>query len=104
MQCKLYYLYILTSYNRSVLYTGITNDLERRIIEHYQCEKTSFTKNYQAYFLVYYERSKYINNIIAREKEIKGWKRDKKQNLIKESNPNWDFLNKELLGEWPPTV
>jgi putative endonuclease len=84
---KLYYLYIVTNYNKTVLYTGITNNLEQRIIEHYTGQPNRFTTEYKAYYLLYYESSKYINNIIAREKEIKGWLREKKENLISSFNP-----------------
>jgi len=101
---KLYYVYILTNFHKTVLYTGMTNDLEQRIVEHYLNRGTtsSFTSKYNVYYLLYYESSKYINNIIAREKEIKGWRRNKKEELINRFNPEWKFLNTELFGQWPP--
>ncbi len=99
---KPYYLYIVTNYNKTVLYTGITNNLEKRIIEHYIGKPNSFTTKYNVYYLLYYESSRYINNTIAREKEIKGWTREKKENLITGFNPEWKFLNEELFGKWPP--
>ena len=100
----LYSVYILTNKIKTVLYTGVTNNLEQRIIEHYidRIEKKNFTGKYNCYFLVYYEEFKYVNDAIAREKEIKGWSRAKKSALISGFNPNWEFLNEELLGEWPP--
>ena len=99
-----YYVYILTNYNKTVLYTGMTNDLEQRIIEHYleRGNQKSFAGKYHAFYLLFYECSNYINNIIAREKEIKGWRRSKKEGLINAFNPEWKFLNKELFGKWPP--
>ena len=99
---KSYYLYIVTNYNKTVLYTGITNNLEQRIIEHCSGKPNSFTTKYNVYYLLYYESSRYINNIIAREKEIKGWIREKKEKLITGFNPEWKFLNEELFGKWPP--
>jgi putative endonuclease len=101
---KAYSVYILTNFNKTVLYTGITNNLEVRIIEHYMQsgESKSFTGKYYAHFLLYYEDYKYVNEAIAREKEIKGWTRIKKEVLIKSMNPEFKFLNIELFGKWPP--
>ena len=85
------------------MYTGVTNNLEERIIEHYKKEKsTSFSSKYNCFYLLFYESFDYINNAIAREKEIKGWDRKKKLELIRSFNPEFKFLNKELFGEWPP--
>ena len=99
-----YFVYILTNAARKVLYTGVTNDLATRITEHYlkRGKATSFTAKYFCYWLVYYEESQYINNAIAREKEIKGWTRKKKDDLIASFNPTWKFLNREICGHWPP--
>ena len=101
---KAYYVYIITNFQKSVLYTGVTNNLEQRIIEHYRRKGNtiSFTGRYHAFYLLYYECSPYIINSIAREKEIKGWKRSKKEKLIREFNPAMKFLNEELFGQWPP--
>jgi putative endonuclease len=101
---RIYSVYILTNFNRTVLYTGITNDLEQRIIEHYLSSNNpkSFTGKYKTFYLLYYEDYAYINNAIAREKEIKGWKRIKKEELIRSMNPQMKFLNIELFGKWPP--
>ena len=101
-----YSVYILTNFTKTVLYIGVTNCLEQRIIEHY-LEKdnplsNAFTSQYNVFYLVYYENFRYVNDAIAREKEIKKWRREKKEKLIDTINPNRDFLNKELLGEWPP--
>ena len=101
---NLYSVYILTNYKRTVLYTGVTNDLAQRIIEHYLSSNKlkSFTGKYKTFYLLYYEDYKYINNAIAREKEIKGWTGIKKEELIKLINPEMNFLNLELFGKWPP--
>lgn len=101
---KLYYVYILTNKIKTVLYTGVTNNLQQRIIEHYldRLEKKTFAGKYNCHFLVFYEAFQYVNEAIAKEKEIKGWLRIKKINLIANFNPRWKFLNEELLGEWPP--
>jgi putative endonuclease len=81
----------------------MTNNLEQRVIEHYldRVNEKTFTGRYNAFYLVYYECTQYVNNAIAREKEIKGWSRKKKVALIESFNPQWKFLNYELLGEWP---
>ena len=78
--------------------------LEQRILEHYsqRGNSSSFTGKYHVYYLLYYEAHRYINDAIAREKEIKGWSREKKMKLISELNPNLDLLNEELFGTWPP--
>ena len=101
---KQYYVYILTNYKKTVLYTGVTNNLEQRIIEHYLNKENleTFTGKYDVFHLIYYECTQYVNNAIAREKEIKSWSRKKKEDLINSFNPQWKFLNYELLGEWPP--
>ncbi len=104
MSLKCYYVYILTNQQKTALYTGVTNDLEQRIIEHWQGRgnKTTFTGKHHAFHLLFYESFQYINGAIARENEIKGWRRSKKMELIKGFNPEWRFLNEELFGSWPP--
>jgi putative endonuclease len=98
-----FYTYILTTSTKKVLYTGVTNDLERRLYEHYfgTDTKSAFTTKYKCYYLVWFERYQYVNHAIEREKEIKGWLRDKKINLIESENPEWRFLNADLM-DWPP--
>ncbi|MCJ8210202.1 GIY-YIG nuclease family protein [Mucilaginibacter sp. RS28] len=98
-----FFTYILTNYNRTVLYTGVTNDLPRRLYEHYfgLDKRENFTKKYKCFYLVWFERHQFITHAIEREKEIKGWKRDKKDDLIARSNPEWKFLNQDF-SEWPP--
>jgi putative endonuclease len=73
MYTKTFYVYILTNQLRTVLYTGVTNDLQQRIIEHYQNRgnKETFTGKYHAYYLLFYELHQYVNNAITREHEIK---------------------------------
>lgn len=89
---------MLTNKYKNVLYTGVTNDLERRLQEHIAGEKKgSFTQKYNCYYLVFFERHQYIEHAIEREKEIKGWTRMKKNKLIEIENPEWRFLNEELL-------
>jgi len=99
-----YYVYMLTNYNKTVLYCGVTNNLERRIVEHYvqRGNPRTFCGRYQTFYLVYYESSNYVNDAIAREKQIKKWSRRKKVELINSFNAQWKFLNHEVVGEWPP--
>jgi putative endonuclease len=99
-----YYVYITTNYKKTVLYTGVTNNLQQRITEHYldRGNLETFTGKYNAFYLIYYECTRYVNNALAREKEIKSFTRKRKEELINSFNPNWKFLNFEVLGEWPP--
>ncbi|MDK2842319.1 MAG: putative endonuclease [Anaerophaga sp.] len=92
---KTYFVYILTNKNKTVLYVGVTNDLVRRLEEHVNHKNhiNAFTYRYKCYYLLYYEEHRDINQAISREKQIKGWKRIKKENLISEFNPDWNFLN-----------
>ena len=89
-----FYVYILTNKTKTVLYTGVTNNLKRRLEEHNaKINPNSFTARYNVEFLVYYERFGWIQQAIAREKEIKLLRRDLKLELIKEFNPKMEFLN-----------
>jgi putative endonuclease len=96
--------HILTNQRKTVLYTGVTNDLKQRIIEHWSgCNKSnSFTSQYRAFYLLHYECYQYISDAIAREKEIKTWTREKKMELINKFNPDLKFLNEKIFGHWPP--
>ena len=87
-----YFVYIMTNRHRNVLYTGVTNDLERRVYEHETGEQKGFTKKYNCHYLVYYEHFTNINDAIDREKQIKRWTRKKKDFLIATINPGFDFL------------
>lgn len=89
----MYYVYILTNKSHRVLYTGITNDLERRTYEHKNQLIKGFTSKYNVSKLVYYDSTTDVNSAIAREKQIKGWTRQKKTALITESNPQWEDLS-----------
>ena len=94
-----YFTYILTNKNKTVLYTGVTNNLKRRLNEHQEDAKgakNTFAGKYNCYYLVYYERFQLIDHAIKREKEIKGWKRDKKEKLIEDFNSEWKFLNDKV--------
>jgi putative endonuclease len=90
-----YHVYILTNKSKSVLYTGVTNYLARRLFEHKEGireNKKSFTARYNCKHLLYYERFTWVQEAIAREKQIKGWTRLKKFELIKTINPEMNFL------------
>jgi len=89
-----YYVYILANPART-LYTGVTNDLQRRIHEH-RAGHSEFTARYNITRLVHYEVTNSITTAIAREKEIKGWRRAKKIALIEQDNPLWN----DLAAEW----
>ena len=89
---KMYYVYIITNKTKTVLYTGVTNNLERRIYEHKQKLIDGFTKRYNLNRLVYYETTTDIKSAIAREKQIKNLLRYKKEELINQMNPLWDDL------------
>ena len=86
----MYYVYMLTNQSGSVIYTGITNDLSRRIYEHKSETVDGFSKRYHTHKLVYYENFSYVNDAISREKQIKGWSRAKKIELINSKNPDFD--------------
>ncbi len=83
-----YYTYIMSSNNNTAMYIGVTDDLERRVAEHKAGNGSAFTSKYHCVKLVYYESFSDINQAIAREKQLKGWKRDRKEALI-------DSINKE---------
>ena len=92
------WVYILSNKTHSVLYIGITNDLYRRYMEHKNGIVEGFTKKYRCHTLLYYECFTDVEEAIAREKELKGWSREKKDALIKSTNPNFWNLAVEL--EW----
>ena len=87
-----YFVYILTNIKRNVMYVGVTNDLERRIADHCDGRGGSFTRKYRVNTLVHVEEFQYVDEAIAREKEIKGWRRSKKDALVAASNPTWTNL------------
>jgi putative endonuclease len=93
-----FYVYITTNKNHTVLYTGVTNDLARRTYEHKNKTYKGFTSKYNVDELVYYEHFQYINDAIAREKQIKAGSRKKKEELINSINPTWRDLYNEIFS------
>ncbi|HHC78335.1 MAG TPA: GIY-YIG nuclease family protein [Flavobacteriia bacterium] len=93
-----YYVYILTNKIKTVLYTGVTNNLKDRLAFHTSPLPFSkaFTAKYKCFYLIYYEHFFEIEDAIKREKQIKGWSRAKKEALITNFNPCWRFLNEDL--------
>ena len=89
-----YYVYILSNYTNTTLYIGVTNDLKRRIYEHKNKLLEGFSANYNLNKLVYYEETSDVKSAIQREKNLKKWNRDWKNELIKKMNPNFDDLSK----------
>jgi len=92
----LYYVYILANWNNKVLYTGVTGNLQRRIYEHKNKLADGFTNKYNVDKLVYYDSTDDVREAIKREKEIKGWKRIKKDDLVSEFNPEWRDLSEDI--------
>jgi putative endonuclease len=88
-----YYVYILTSISRRALYTGITNAIMRRLAQHRESGPDTFVGRYHATRLVYFEVFQDVRAAIAREKEIKGWSRMKKEELVRSKNPEWNDLS-----------
>jgi putative endonuclease len=92
-------VYILTNKNHTVLYTGVTNDLIRRVYEHKNhLDLNSFTAKYKVMKLVYFKETSDVTAAIEREKQIKSWSRNRKTDLIFEKNPHWVDLYNRLLG------
>jgi putative endonuclease len=92
----MYYVYILTNWSNKVLYTGVTNDLERRLYEHKTKLIKGFTAKYNTNILVYFDMTTDVKAAIEREKQIKGWTRSKKNDLIESMNPLWNDLSESL--------
>lgn len=90
-----FFVYLMISASRRSLYTGLTNDLIKRVAEHKSDRLDGFSKQYKTHRLVYYEVFLDVKNAIDREKEIKGWRRSKKDLLIKSKNPGWTDLSEE---------
>ena len=95
---KLSYVYMMGSASRRALYTGITAFLFQRVFEHKQDLIEGFTSKYKCHRLVYFETFADVRAAIAREKEIKGWRREKKNKLVESMNPGW----KDLAADWYP--
>jgi putative endonuclease len=92
MRIHIFYIYILTNKNNNVLYTGVTNDIIRRVWEHKNKYIKGFTEKYNADKLIYFEVFDFIDIAIGREKQIKGYSRTKKMELINSFNPEWKDL------------
>jgi putative endonuclease len=90
-----FFVYIMSSRSRQI-YVGMTNDLRRRVGQHKAAMSDGFTKRYAITRLVYFERFQYVNNAIAREKELKDWRRELKVSLIEAGNPTWEDLAADL--------
>lgn len=93
---KNYYVYLSTNWNNRVMYVGMANNLERRMYEHKNKLIEGFTKKYNIDRLVYFVETSDVNAALSREKEIKKWRREKKDSLVLSSNPEW----KDLSEEW----
>lgn len=91
-----YYVCILANKTNSTVYIGVTNDLMRRLQEHRNDMIEGFTKTYHVHKLVYYESFSDVEEAIAREKQLKGWRRARKDALIESKNPTWE----DLAGDW----
>jgi len=90
-----YYVYIMTNWNNKVLYIGVTGHLQWRVYEHKNKLVKGFTSKYNVNKLVYYEEYQYIEDAIRREKQLKRWRRSKKEWLINNMNPQWNDLSSE---------
>ena len=95
MQDRQYFVYIMASAS-GTLYTGVTNDLYKRVYQHKNNLIEGFTKKYQCHKLVHFEETSDIESAIMREKQIKGWGRKKKEDLIRIKNPHW----RDLSDDW----
>ena len=92
----MYFVYILSNWDDSVLYIGVTSNLPRRLYEHKNGLADGFTKKYNVYKLVYFEQTNDVYSAISREKQLKKWNRNKKNSLICTQNPEW----KDLSESW----
>jgi len=95
MKERRYYVYIMTNKRKNVLYIGVTRDLAGRVFQHKSDVVKGFTSKYKVSILVYYEEYDYVYTAISREKQIKGYRREKKEKLIKSMNINWNNLSQD---------
>ena len=94
-----YYVYMMASATNVTVYIGVTRDLARRVYEHKRhLDPNSFTAKYDVHKLVYYEQTTDVRAALEREKQLKGWRRSKKNGLIEKANPEWKDLYPDLLG------
>ena len=95
-----YYVYILSNSTNTVIYTGVTNNLLRRVYQHKnKMDPKSFSAKYNVHKLVFFEETSDVYSAISREKQIKGWNRKRKNELITAQNPQWIDLYHSILGE-----
>ena len=92
----MYYIYILSNHSNSTLYIGVSGNLEGRLYQHKNKFVDSFSSRYNLYKLVYYEETKFVEDAIAREKQLKKWSRKKKEALIESINKDW----RDLSNDW----
>ncbi len=97
-----YYVYMMTNASRTSIYTGVTNDLARRVYEHKNGLVDGFTRRYRMHQLIYYEVTADVRSAIEREKQIKKWKQFKKAELVQSFNPSWRDLSEGLFGDLAP--
>jgi putative endonuclease len=95
----MYFVYIMSNQDHTVLYTGVTNDLQRRVLEHRSGKGGKFSNKYKIYELVYYETGDDISVAISREKQIKAGSRQKKIDLVNSINPEWEDLYEKYFGK-----
>ena len=93
MQQHQYYVYMLSNWNNEVLYIGVTNNLQKRVYEHKHHLVEGFTDKYNVTKLVYFEETSDVHAAIEREKQLKKWRREKKNQLIESMNPHWNDLS-----------
>jgi len=94
-----YYIYIITNKTKSVLYIGVTNNLQRRVYEHKNRVIPGFTSKYKIDKLIYFEHFDNINDAIKREKQLKKWNRSWKEDLINKENPDWEDLYTKISDQ-----
>ena len=94
---KQYFVYVLASKENGTIYIGVTNNLKRRMYEHRTDTNDGFTKQYSVHKLVYYETTASVESAIQREKQLKGWRRLWKLELINKSNPEWSDLYDSII-------
>ena len=99
-----YFVYILTNRSGKVMYIGVTNNLQRRVWEHKNQLIEGFTEKYNVHKLVYFEETTEILAALEREKELKKWRREKKNRLVEQTNPNWNDLSLEWQWRSLPVV
>ena len=93
-----YFVYILTNPPHTSLYIGVTSDLARRMYQHRTKSTQGFASRYNLRYLVYFEETSNVHSALAREKQLKGWRRSKKERLINSLNPRWMDLGLEMIG------